>query len=456
MGDSTLLLLTLIASLAAVVCGIFALVRKPERQGASRRDVEEVTAPLSHSVAAANALADATRKDLASTRQELHASLREQVDRVNAASAATTATLGQFQSALQTAFTEQQRLTAQQMLGVISQVQAGLAGIRESNDRKLDEIRGVVDEKLTSTLSTKLAENFQQIGSLLATVQSGLGQVQTLASDVSGLRRSIEGVRTRGAFGESLLEGLLEEFLQEDQFVRDYHPPGVKDDRVRVEFAIKLPGQHPEDADKPIYLPIDAKYPKERYDALLACAEAGDKDGVAEARRQLVNSIRDAARDIKKYIHPPTSAESSGTTDFAIMYLPLESLFAEVARERGLLETVQREFKVTIASPTTLAALLSALRVGFRTLEVQRDHAKIGVLLSVVRTEFQKFANSLADVDDRLDKTKAAVEKSIQRTALIDKRLRGVAIADEETVERLLPSAESVDEPRAPVGADEG
>ena len=130
MGDSTLLLLTLIASLAAVVCGIFALVRKPERQGASRRDVEEVTAPLSHSVAAANALADATRKDLASTRQELHASLREQVDRVNAASAATTATLGQFQSALQTAFTEQQRLTAQQMLGVISQVQAGLAGIR--------------------------------------------------------------------------------------------------------------------------------------------------------------------------------------------------------------------------------------------------------------------------------------------------------------------------------------
>ncbi len=407
-----LLVLTLVAAAVAAVCALVMVLRKPDGSAATRRDLEGV----------------ATRADLAATRTELQGSLQGQLDRVNASAAATAASFTQFQA---------------QVHGALTQ---GLKTIQDSNEKRLAEIRGVVDEKLTATLATKLAENFNQISTLLASVQTGLGQVQTLATDVTGLRKSIDGVKLRGVFGEVMLRGLLEEFLHPAQFVVGYQPSPRS--REIVEFAVKLPGQHPEDPDDAIYLPIDSKYPKESYDRLLASLETGDKAGVEAAQGELANSIKLFARDIRdKYIRLPAEGVPGGTTDFAILYLPFESLFAEVARIPGLLEHVQRTCSVTIASPTTLAALLCALRVGFRTLEIQRNHARIGSLLEVVRGQFQSFSKELDKVGERLEQTKGALEATQKRTRIMDRKLKDIPAADEATVGRMLPGGDPVVEP---------
>ena len=306
-----------------------------------------------------------------------------------------------------------------------------------------------MDEKLTTTLSTKLSENFDQLGKLLSNVQSGLGQVQALATDVSGLRKSFDGVKTRGIFGEVLLRALLADFLHHTQFVEQFKPSARS--KETVEFAIKLPGRHPEDPDDAVYLPIDAKYPKESYDRLIDALEAGDKDAATEARKELLTSIRNSAREIQtKYISPPDAGESGGTTDFAILYLPMESLFAEVAREPGLLYEIQSKYKVTIASPTTLAALLSALQVGFQTLKIQRDHAEIGKLLSVVRGEFQKFSKALDKVEVKLSETQKALTDTKDRTRQMDRKLKSITAVDATNADQLPAVAEDHDDESDP------
>lgn len=332
----------------------------------------------------------------------------------------------ELQGSLSEGHREQQRL-----------MDTRLEAVDRTLSDRLNEIRGVVDDKLSTTLTVKLKENFTAISTLLSSVQSGLGQIQSLANDVSGLRRSIDGVKTRGVFGEVMLRALLEEFLQHSQFVEDFRPS--RHSKERVEFAIKLPGRHPEDDSKPIYLPIDAKFPKESYDRLLNALEAGDAELAKGARNELSAAIWKAATDIsEKYIRPPSDDGDEGTTDFAVLYLPFESLFAEVARIPGLLEEIRRDLKVTIASPTTLAALLSALRVGFRTLEVQRDHAKLGTLLGAVRTIFEEFSVHLQKVDDRLQSTRKAIAEVQKKAAKMQRKLHPIRSASEPEATRLL------------------
>ena len=346
----------------------------------------------------------------------------------------------------------QQRQLTESLDAVRSSVQSRLEALQRSNQekldelklenqRKLDEMRGVVDQKLNETLQTRLGEAFKQVSERLEQVHGALGQVQSLTTDVNGLRRTLEGVKTRGVFGEVMLAGLLEEFLHPSQFERNFRPSRTGGESV--EFAIRLPGRDEDGTDATVYLPIDAKFPKEDFERMIACIESGDVAGAAAARKALLAAVLGFARDIRdKYVKPPK------TTDFAVLYLPIESLFAEVAREPAFIERVQRECKVTLASPTTLAAYLNALKMGFRTLAVQKQSAEIMKLLAVARTQFQKFGDELAKVASKLDESRKAIEQTVKRTGIIDKRLRSVDVATADEVDAMLPpGADDAGEP---------
>ena len=310
--------------------------------------------------------------------------------------------------------------------------QQKLDELKQENQRKLDEMRGVVDQKLNETLQTRLGEAFKQVSERLEQVHGALGQVQSLTTDVNGLRKTLEGVKTRGVFGEVMLAGLLEEFLHPSQFERNFRP--TRSGGETVEFAIRLPGRDEDGADATVFLPVDAKFPKESYERMLEALDRGDLAGADAARKALLASVLGFARDIRdKYVKPPK------TTDFAVLYLPIESLFAEVAREPGFIERLQSECKVTLASPTTLAAYLNALKMGFRTLAVQKQSAEIMKLLAVARTQFQKFGDELTKVATKLDESRKAIEQTVKRTGLIDRRLRSVDVATTDEVDAMLP-----------------
>ncbi len=346
----------------------------------------------------------------------------------------------------------QQRQLAESLDAVRSSVQSRLEALQQSNQqkldelklenqRKLDEMRGVVDQKLNETLQTRLGEAFKQVSERLEQVHGALGQVQSLTTDVNGLRRTLEGVKTRGVFGETMLAGLLEEFLHPSQFERNFRPS--RGGNESVEFAIRLPGRDEDGADAAVYLPIDAKFPKEDFERMIAAIEAGDLAAAAAARKALLAAVLGFARDIRdKYVKPPK------TTDFAVLYLPIESLFAEVAREPGFIEKLQSDCKVTLASPTTLAAYLNALKMGFRTLAVQKQSAEIMKLLAVARTQFQRFGEELGKVASKLDESRKAIEQTVKRTGMIDKRLRSVDVATADEVDAMLPpGADDAGEP---------
>lgn len=337
---------------------------------------------------------------------------------------------------------EKSRESMQQSLDKVREAtQLQLTTLREENQKKLDEMRGVVDKQLNETLQTRIGQAFETVSKQLEQVHQQLGQVQSLATGVSDLRKTLEGVKTRGVFGEVMLQGLLEEFLHPGQFELNFRPRPRSNETV--EFAIKLPNKDDAGNDDPVYLPIDAKFPKESYERLLACLERGDLAAAETERKQLLAAVLGFARDIQgKYIAPPR------TTEFAILYLPLESLFAEVVREPGFIERVQQECRVTLCSPTTLAAYLNALKMGFRTLAVQKQSAEIGKLLAVVRKQFQMFGDDLAKVERRLDESRSALAATVKRTQIMDGKLRSIEAAGEGEVQRLLPpgtEAEFVD-----------
>ena len=337
---------------------------------------------------------------------------------------------------------EKSREAMQQSLDKVRETtQLQLTTLRDENQKKLDEMRGVVDKQLNETLQTRIGQAFETVSKQLEQVHQQLGQVQSLATGVSDLRKTLEGVKTRGVFGEVMLQGLLEEFLHPGQFELNFRPKPRSNETV--EFAIKLPNKDEAGNDDPVYLPIDAKFPKESYERLLACLERGDLSGAETERKQLLAAVLGFARDIQgKYVSPPR------TTEFAILYLPLESLFAEVVREPGFIERLQQDCRVTLCSPTTLAAYLNALKMGFRTLAVQKQSAEIGKLLSVVRKQFQMFGDDLAKVEKRLDESRNALAATVKRTQIMDGKLRSIEAAGEGEVQRLLPpgaEAEFVD-----------
>ncbi|MFO0963740.1 MAG: DNA recombination protein RmuC [Phycisphaerales bacterium] len=319
-----------------------------------------------------------------------------------------------------------------------STVELQLKELRGENQKKLDEMRGVVDKQLNETLQSRLGKAFDSVTTKLQELHQQLGQVQSLATDVTGLRRTLEGVKTRGVFGEVMLEGMLQEFLHPSQYDRNFKPRPRSGESV--EFAIRLPNRGQDGSDEPVWMPIDAKFPRESYERLILAVEAGDADAAASERKALLSAIMGFARDIRdKYIAPPR------TTAFAILYLPLESLFAEVVREPGFIERLQSECRVTLASPTTLGAYLNALQMGFQTLAVQKQSAEIQKLLEAVRAQIATFGTELAKAQRKLEESRRAVAATVHRTSVIDKRLRKVDVATPEAVAKLLPAGDLID-----------
>src|SRR3989454_9379642 len=300
--------------------------------------------------------------------------------------------------------------------GVRSIVDLRLTQLQDDNSKQIDKMRATVDEKLQGTLEKRLGESFKLVSDRLEQVHQGLGAMQQLASDVGGLQKVLTNVKMRGGWGEVQLGALLEDLLTPEQFARNVKTREESADHV--EFAIKLPG---DENGAPVWLPIDAKFPTEDYHRLIAAQEKGDANAIEESMKSLETQLRRSAKDIcQKYINPPR------TTDFALMFLPTEGLYAEAIRRVGLVEQVQRDCRVVFAGPTTLAALLNSLQMGFRTLAIQKRSSEVWNLLAGVKTEFAKFGDSLSKVKDKLDQAASDMDKVAVRSRALTKKLRDV------------------------------
>jgi DNA recombination protein RmuC len=296
-------------------------------------------------------------------------------------------------------------------------VEGKLQSIQTDNAKQLEQMRQTVDEKLQGTLEKRLGESFKQVSERLEQVHKGLGEMQSLATGVGDLKKVLTNVKTRGTWGEVQLGALLEQVLNRDQFATNV---ATKDGGERVEFAIKLPGQGGE-KDETVWLPIDAKFPVEDYQRLIEAQERADIEGVEAAGRQLENRVKTCAGDIcGKYLNPPK------TTDFGILFLPIEGLFAEVIRRTGLTEAIQRECRVVIAGPTTLWSILSSLQMGFRTLAIQRRSSEVWNLLGAVKTEWTKYGDILDAVQKKLHQASDTIEKAKVRSRAVGRKLRDV------------------------------
>jgi len=296
-------------------------------------------------------------------------------------------------------------------------VEGQMNNLLTSNEKKLDQMRQTVDEKLQSTLERRLGESFKLVSERLEAVQRGLGDMQNLATGVGDLKRMLTNVKARGTWGEYQLGAILEQILTSDQFEQNVK---IKENSNEiVEYAVRLPGK---DDVPEIWLPIDAKFPQEDYQRLLDAVESADKDAVEESTRSLIRSIKNSAKDIEsKYIEPPR------TTDFAIMFLPTEGLYSEVLRQPGVVEELQRQYRVTLAGPTTLAALLNSLRMGFRTLAIEKRSSEVWETLSAVKTEFEKFGDMLERAKKQLETASGTIEEiSGTRTRAINRKLKDV------------------------------
>jgi len=305
---------------------------------------------------------------------------------------------------------------ARSLESVRSIVDVRLRQLQDDNAKQIDNMRATVDEKLQGTLERRLGESFKLVSERLEQVHQGLGAMRQLASDVGGLQRVLTNVKTRGGWSEWQLGILLDEMLTPEQFAKNIKMREDTDERV--EFAIKLPG---DENGAPVWLPIDAKFPMEHYDRLAAAQEKGDPAAVESAIKTLESQLKRCAKDIcEKYINPPN------TTDFALLFLPSEGLYAEAIRRVGLVQNVQRDCRVTFVGPTTLAALLNSLQMGFRTLAIQKRSSEVWNLLAAVKTEFGKFGDSLSAVKEKIDQASRKMEDVDVRSRAITKKLRDV------------------------------
>ena len=308
-------------------------------------------------------------------------------------------------------------------------VEKKLADIQQGNEKKLDEMRHTVDEKLHKTLETRLGESFKLVSERLELVQKGLGEMQSLVSDVGSLKNVLSNVKSKGVLGEYQLEAILEQLLTPNQYMKSVK---TKDgSRENVEFAVKIPSK--ENSSKTIWLPVDSKFPTVDYEILLAAYESGERETVTKAQNDLQSKIDKFAKDIReKYIDPPN------TTEFGIMFLPFEGLYAEVLRIPGLFETIQGKYKVTITGPTTISAFLNSLQMGFRSLAVEKRTSEIWDLLGAVRTEFGKFGDVLEKTKERLDAASKEIDKAGVRSRAIERKLVDVQKLPEGKSQNLL------------------
>lgn len=326
---------------------------------------------------------------------------------------------------------------ARRMVEVRETLEKQLAQLQQTNSAKLDEMRKTVDEKLQTTLETRLGESFKQVADRLEQVHKGLGEMQTLAQGVGDLKHLLTNVKTRGIFGEAQLSALLEQVFTVDQYAAQVITR--RGGKNPVDFAVKLPGRS--DAGDPLWLPIDAKFPNEDYERLLDAQQRADVLGAEVAGKALEVRIRLEARSIsEKYIEPPY------TTDFAILFLPTEGLYAEVLRRPGLMESLQRDHRITLAGPTTLLAMLTSLQMGFRTLALEKRSSEVWQVLGAVKTEFSKFGDVLAKVKSQTETVLNTLSSAEQRSRVMGKALRNVeALPDAESA-RLIPMDKDLDE----------
>ena len=298
-----------------------------------------------------------------------------------------------------------------------------------STEERLDKMRETVDEKLQKTLEARLGQSFELVTNQLLAVQKGLGEMQNLATGVGDLKRVLSNVKSRGVLGEYQLHGILENILSPEQYASNVSVK--KGNTERVEFAIKMPGSQ---EDGPVYLPIDAKFPQETFYRLQDAYDTGDKLIIDLARAELFKAIRKSAQDIsQKYLHPPF------TTDFAMLFLPMESLYAEVLREPNLAQSLQKDFKIIITGPTTLAAMLNSLQMGFRTLAIQERSSEVWKVLGAVKSEFSKFGDLISKAQKKIFEAHTDLDELVgTRTRVIQRKLKDVEIIPEEEGRKLL------------------
>jgi DNA recombination protein RmuC len=440
-----LLLLLLIATAIAVILLVVLLLRRPEAAlEALRGRIED-------------ALREEQRGGRAELRQQLDSLALAQGQRIETfgrnlgdLTTRTDARLDELRAALiEDARTARQELGAgqqqfaeglgarlreltdrnEQRLGELrATLEQKLGELQRGNEAKLEQMRATVDEKLQSTLETRLTESFGNVAQMLAQVHQGLGDMNKLAADVGGLQRVLTNVKTRGVFGEVQLAALLEQVFAPDQYAANVKTVPGRD--AQVEFAVRFPGST---GDAPVWLPIDAKFPREDYERLLDAQERGDLDAARAAGDALERQVRKQAKDIReKYVEPPH------TTEFAILFLPTEGLYAEVLRRPGLVEGLQREQRIAIAGPTTLLALMTSFQMGFRTLAIQERSSEVWRTLGAVKTEFGKFGVALDGVKKKLDEASNRIDETSRRTRVLTRKLREVEALPGAEAQQLL------------------
>ena len=424
-----LLVLLLVAVLAAIVLLVVLLLRKPDNAAGDRlglllRDEQragrgELREQLADSIQRTDARLD-----------ELRAALNDDAHKARLELATGQQ---QFADNLGTQLRELTTRNEQRIGEMRTTLESQLKSLQADNAQKLEQMRATVDEKLHATLETRLTESFGNVTRMLAQVHQGLGDMSKLAADVGGLQRVLTNVKSRGVFGEVQLAGLLEQVFAPDQYAANVATiPGSSE---RVEFAVRFPGSSD---DAVVWLPIDAKFPREDYERLLDAQEAANADDARTAGDALERRVRDEAKRIRgKYVSAPH------TTEFAVLFLPTEGLYAEVLRRPGLFEAMQREQRITIAGPTTLLALLTSLQVGFRTVAIEQRSAEVWRILERAKTEFGKFGDVLDNVKSKLDLASKQIEQTGVRTRAIERSLRDIETLPGETPASLeAPSAD--------------
>ncbi len=364
-----------------------------------------------------DAMTKAMSDNLATQRQELNSS-------VNA-----------LRASMEAKQSEQVKQTTESLAALRQELNAQLAVIREQNAKEMSEMRGVVDKQLHENLENRLTQSFGLVTDKLHEVYKGLGEMSALTTDVKALKNVLSGVKTRGTWGEISLRSLLEQLLAPEQYVTNFH--ASRSDGGVVEFAIKMPGVD----DQPVYLPLDSKFPLEDYQRLVEASQSGDQAGVEASGKALEARVKSEAMAIRdKYLRPPK------TTDFGILYLPVEGLFAEVTRNPGLVEQLQTQFRVIVAGPTTLAALLNSLQVGFRTLAIQKRSKEVWDLLAKVKRNFELFDRDLQATQRQLALASKTLEATDNRTKKIAGQLKDVQLLEGETPLEQIASADEIDE----------
>ena len=381
--------------------------------------------------------AQATRQELSAALAQFHAATVQQLDGMRAqiqgqgqsGREEQAASLTRFADGMQQALASLTESNAQRLLEVRATLEAKIRDLQTDNGARLEEMRKTVDEKLHATLEARLSASFQQVLERLERVHQGLGEMQQLAIGVGDLKRVLTNVKTRGTWGEVQLEMLLEQVLTIDQYAKNVET--IPGSGARVEFALRLPGTV--EGGPPVWMPIDAKFPKEQYERLVECAERADADGVATAGRELERAVRGEAKTIaEKYLAPPH------TTEFAILFLPTEGLYAEVMRRPGLADELQRVHRVSIAGPSTLSALLNSLQMGFRTLALEKRSSEVWQVLGAVKTEFSKFGDVLTQTKLALERAAKNIESAEVRSRQMARKLKSVEALPSDAAQLLL------------------